>query len=205
LAAAMLAGQAAAGSQAVPKAKTPPPIPVTPTSATPPPIPAETVATTPPPIPPPIPEGPETIRHAADPVGGGLLTWTIQMALVDERMDDKERERIRDTARAHDFSDEQVDELMQAATEGRLSTPAPANLKEGRRWMAEMIDMALIDGSLGRDEHELLIQAGDQFGFSPKELDHLIRDRRKALYAVARHSAGPSSGSGGDHAAIVRR
>lgn len=174
-------------------------------TATPPPIPTETSAAVPPPIPPPIPDAPGTIRQSADPFGGGLLTWTIQMALIDERMDDKERERIRDTARAHDFSDEQVDELMQAAIEGRLSTPAPANLKEGRRWMAEMIDMALIDGSLGRDEHKLLIQAGDQFGFSPKELDQLIRDRRKALYAVAKYAGDPSSGSSGDHAAIVRR
>ena len=49
--------------------------------------------------------------------------------------------------------------------------------------MQEMVDMALVDGSLGRDEHKLLIQAGDQFGFESGEIDHLIRDRRKALRA----------------------
>jgi len=184
---------------------TPPPIPTG--GATPPPLPASSA--TPPPVPgsggtpPPLPAEALTetpSRQVAYPFGAGLLVWTVQMALVDERLDDKERARIRQTARAHDFSDEQVDELMEAASEGRLSTPAPSSLKEGRRWMQEMVDMALVDGSLGRDEHQLLIQAGDQFGFEPGEIDHLIKDRRKALYAVAKQVTAQA----GDHA-VVRR
>jgi len=120
------------------------------------------------------------------PHGTELLVWAVKTALADNQLDARERTMLEQVARHRHVPSQQLDMLIEAAEQGQLESPEPADREQARRWLAAMADVSLSDGVVRRNEYNLLCLVGAQLGLSPYDVKQLLRQRRTDLYQSAR-------------------
>jgi predicted lipid-binding transport protein (Tim44 family)/uncharacterized tellurite resistance protein B-like protein/predicted nucleic acid-binding Zn ribbon protein len=120
------------------------------------------------------------------PRGTELLSWAVKMALADNQLDDGERQLLQRVARHRHVPPEQLETMIQAAEQGQLDTPQPADPEEARRWLVTMADISLSDGRILQSEYQLLCQAGAQLNMNPYDVKQLLRQRRTHMVQAAR-------------------
>lgn len=120
------------------------------------------------------------------PHGTELLAWAVKTALADNQLDAHERSMLEQVARHRHVPPQQLEMLIEAAGQGELDAPEPADPEQARRWLSAMADISLSDGVVRRNEYELLCQAGSQLGMTSYDVKQLLRQRRTHLYQSAR-------------------
>jgi len=120
------------------------------------------------------------------PHGTELLVWAVKTALADNQLDANERSMLEQVARHRHVPSQQLEMLIEAAGQGELDAPEPANPEQAQRWLTAMADISLSDGVVRRNEYKLLCQAGSELGMSAYDVKLLLRQRRTHLYQAAR-------------------
>ncbi len=121
-----------------------------------------------------------------EPHGTDLLAWAVKTALADNQLDARERAMLEQVARHRHVPAHELEMLIEAAGQGQLDAPEPADPDQARDWLSAMADISLSDGVVRRDEYKLLCQAGSQLGMSSYDVKQLLRERRTHLYRSAR-------------------
>ncbi len=120
------------------------------------------------------------------PHGTELLVWAVKLAMADNQLDARERAMLEQVARHRHVPQQQLEMLIEAAAQGQLDAPEPANREQARRWLVAMADIGLSDGVIDRNEYKLLRQVGTHLGMCDYDIKRLLRQRRTHLYQAAR-------------------
>ena len=120
------------------------------------------------------------------PHGTELLVWVVKLAMADNQLDARERAMLEQVARHRHVPQQQLEMLIEAAAQGQLDAPEPANREQARRWLVAMADIGLSDGVIDRNEYKLLRQVGTHLGMCDYDIKRLLRQRRTHLYQAAR-------------------
>jgi uncharacterized tellurite resistance protein B-like protein len=151
--------------------------PVTSAGATPPPPPEAPGVTVPPPVP------------GNGGISGGLeaSAWLINVMLADGKIDPKERKLIFDYTDARGVPKHQAEQLLSQAMQwGKLEAPEPGSKDEARAWLIDMSRMALVDGFVSKEEHQMLLLMGKKLGFSGYDIKQLIAKTKREMYKEAK-------------------
>ena len=125
------------------------------------------------------------VERAASPAPGarGLLDWAVALVRADDEVEDRERRAILRLAEREGIARESVE----AALDGSPgAVPTPRDDGEARAWLAALIELALADGVLKRDERRFLRDAAQGLGVQRAELGRLLKTARTALYRESR-------------------
>ena len=76
------------------------------------------------------------------------MAWVIKTMTADERIDEAEMETITKLAAKVRMPLPEVQGMIEAALEGDLDAPEPVDLKQNRKWLRLMADVALSDGEV---------------------------------------------------------
>jgi uncharacterized tellurite resistance protein B-like protein len=115
-----------------------------------------------------------------------LLSWAIETAMADGRIQDSERSMLTYVAGRHGMSEMLLDALIDATLRSELYLSRPHDLQQAKRWLTAMADVGLADRRMRRAERELLQRVGAGLNMDDREVNRLIRKRRKELYQIAR-------------------
>lgn len=124
-----------------------------------------------------------------DVLPGGLeaSAWMINVLMADGRIDPKERKLLFTYAEACGIPKQRMEQLLtQALQGGIIDAPEPGNRQEARAWLVDMTRMALSDGSISKEEEQLLIHMGKRLGFSIYDLKQVVIKTRRAMYQEAK-------------------
>ncbi|MCP4510829.1 MAG: TerB family tellurite resistance protein, partial [Fuerstiella sp.] len=115
-----------------------------------------------------------------------LLTALSRILTVDGELHDKERRHIIDLAQSRGVPKERLKTIFATATSKDISITVPQNLQQANVFMDHLLRAALVDGKVTRSEHELLLKAGQQIGWSAADLKIALSRIRKELYQQAK-------------------
>jgi hypothetical protein len=115
-----------------------------------------------------------------------LLTALARILTIDGELHDKERKHIVDLAQGRGVSNSRLKTIFATATSKDNPINIPQNLKQANDFMDHLLRAALVDGKITRSEHKLLIQAGQQIGWSAADLKIALARIRKELYQNAK-------------------
>jgi len=115
----------------------------------------------------------------------GLLSLCAEVALTDGELHPRERQALDSLAEHMGVSTDQLEELV-AARGGGSTTPKPRDSREARAWLRHLIELALADGSLSRDERRLLHSAAAGMGLERGLVSQTLREVRSELYKRSR-------------------
>ena len=101
----------------------------------------------------------------------------------DRQLDDRERRLIGQLADQQGIADPLVTSGIDEALLGELDPPQSTDRVTSVLWLARMVDAALVDGRIERDERGLLAEWADHLGMSKQEFKQTVRacwfDRQK--------------------------
>ncbi len=130
--------------------------------------------------PPPIPGGPA-------PSGMEACAWLINVMIADGRITPKERALILRYTSARGMSRHRAESLLAGALEsGKIEAPEPSGKEQARVWLASMVQMALIDGTVSKEEMRILLMFGKKLGWVRYDVQRLIAQTRKRMYTTAK-------------------
>ena len=113
--------------------------------------------------------------------------WMINVLMADGRIDPQERKLLFTYASARGISKQRIEQLLtQALQGGTIDVPEPRNRQEARAWLVDMTRMALADGSISKQEEQLLLHMGKRLGFSPYDLKQVVAKTRRTMYQEAK-------------------
>lgn len=133
------------------------------------------------PVPPPVPGN--------GGISGGVeaSAWLINVMLADGKIDPKERKLIFEYTAARGVPQHQAEQLLSQAMQwGKLEAPEPSSKDEARTWLVDMSRMALADGFVSKEEHQMLLTMGKKLGFSGYDIKHLIAKTKREMYQEAK-------------------
>jgi len=117
----------------------------------------------------------------------GLFRWASALVIADGKVDATEREALESLAAKHGLPADRVQDFLGTAT-SESGVPAPRDTLEARSWLRALVELALADGSLDKNEERFLRHAAQRLGVSQGELATLRRSTRKELYRDSRRS-----------------
>ena len=113
--------------------------------------------------------------------------WMINVLMADGHIDPQERKLLFAYASARGISKQRMEQLLtQALQGGAIDVPEPRNRQESRAWLIDMTRMALADGSISKQEEQLLIHMGKRLGFSLYDLKQVVAKTRRTMYQEAK-------------------
>ena len=115
-----------------------------------------------------------------------LLTALSRILTVDGELHDKERKHIIDLAQSRGVPKDRLKTIFATATSKDIPITVPQNLQQANVFMDHLLRAALVDGKVTRSEHELLLKAGQQVGWSAADLKIALSRIRKELYQQAK-------------------
>jgi hypothetical protein len=115
-----------------------------------------------------------------------LLTALCRILTVDGELHDKERKHIIDLAQSRGVPKDRLKTIFATATSKDIPITVPQNLQQANVFMDHLLHAALVDGKVTRSEHQLLLQAGRQIGWSAADLKIARARIRKELYQQAK-------------------
>jgi hypothetical protein len=107
---------------------------------------------------------PRDTRSDIDPLDS--LTWIIKVLAADRKMHAREKDELIKYAEKNSISSKVVQSLLSDAKRAGLEAPVPPNPQTARRWLADMVDMALVDGEISKDEGRVLVEVGRSAGLA---------------------------------------
>jgi predicted lipid-binding transport protein (Tim44 family) len=133
------------------------------------------------------PASPPIPGHDVLPGGLEASAWMINVLMADGRIDPKERKLLFAYASARGITQQRIEQLLtQALQGGTIDVPEPGNRQEARAWLVDMTRMALADGSISKEEEQLLIHMGKRLGFSIYDLKQVVIKTRRTMYQEAK-------------------
>jgi hypothetical protein len=138
-------------------------------------------------------------RAPSTPSSEGLLTWLVKTSVSDREVSDRERARLGKMAAKAGVSSDRLESLIDAAENGRLETPEPADVQEARAWLTEMAATALMDGRITSQEAQLLRAVGGRVGLVDEDIRMILKQQQAKMYADAQEAMrrGGGNGNGG--------
>ncbi|MEO1978997.1 MAG: TIM44-like domain-containing protein [Fuerstiella sp.] len=115
-----------------------------------------------------------------------LLTELSRILTVDGELHDKERKHIIDLAQSRGVPKDRLKTIFATATSKDIPITVPQNLQQANIFMDHLLRAALVDGKVTRSEHQLLLKAGQQIGWSAADLKIALSRIRKELYQQAK-------------------
>ena len=115
-----------------------------------------------------------------------LLTALSRILTVDGELHDKERDHIINLAESRGVSKDRLKTIFATATSKDIPISVPQNLQQANVFMDHLLRAALVDGKVTRSEQKLLLQAGQQVGWSAADLKIALARIRKELYQQAK-------------------
>lgn len=99
----------------------------------------------------------------------------VSLCAADGSIKDIERIALSKIAYTHDIPLDRLNFMLTKASE--YSYLIPQNNRERERQMADMIQLAWVDGDFAIAEKELIKMVGAKLGFSMPEVDHMLSAR----------------------------
>jgi uncharacterized tellurite resistance protein B-like protein len=118
--------------------------------------------------------------------GRGALAWMISVMLADGQIDARERRALDRIAADHHVDAEELETMMHAAMQGQLQSPQAASSDEARAWLRGMIQIALADGKIHREESRLLRMMAGRVGLNEYDVRQMIKREWSETYTAAR-------------------
>jgi uncharacterized membrane protein YebE (DUF533 family) len=110
----------------------------------------------------------------------------VQMMHADGQIDPAERRLLSRTAALYRGPPDALEQILDAAVQGRLHVPDPTSRAESNRWFKAMAAAALADGTLQAEERQLLHATGARAGLSPYDIDQTLKSQQTQRLAAAR-------------------
>ena len=114
------------------------------------------------------------------------LEWTVRVALVDGKLDAKEREALESLADKCDVPRDRLEALLAEAASASSESAEPRSPTEARQWLESMVRLAVADGRVSRAEMKLLEPAGARINYTAVDLRHMVRKEHRRLYRESR-------------------
>jgi uncharacterized tellurite resistance protein B-like protein len=115
-----------------------------------------------------------------------LLAALARVLMVDGELHEKERRYITELAESRGIRTTRLKAILATATSKEVSINVPQNLAQSKMFMDQLLRATLVDGSIKQVEFELLLQAGQEIGWSAADLKLGIKRIRKELYQQAK-------------------
>lgn len=115
-----------------------------------------------------------------------LLTALARILTVDGELHEKERQHILEFAQRRGIPKDRLKAVFATATSQEIAINLPTDIHQGRAFMDHLLRAALVDGKVTRSEHETLLQACQQIGWSATDLKMAMAKTRRELYQQAR-------------------
>lgn len=115
-----------------------------------------------------------------------LLAALARVLMIDGELHEKERQHITELAKRHGIRDERLKTILATATSKDVTINVPQSREQGKMFMDHLLCAALIDGKVKRVEYELLLQVGQQIGWSAADVKLGLARVRLELYQQAR-------------------
>jgi hypothetical protein len=149
--------------------------------------PVEHDITTPPPIPgAPVPSS-----------GIEACAWLINVMIADGQINPKERALILRYTSARGMSRLKAESLLAGALQaGKIEAPEPNSTKQARAWLCAMVQMALVDGTVSKEEMHILLMFGKKLGWVRYDVQRLIAKTRRRMYEAAKTNLKRSKNKG---------
>jgi predicted lipid-binding transport protein (Tim44 family) len=138
------------------------------------------------PAPHPIPSRNGAYAESIPLSNAGLLARMVQMMHADGQIDPAERRLLSRTAALYRVPPDALEQILDAAVQGRLHVPDPTSRAESNRWFKAMAAAALADGTLQAEERQLLHATGARAGLSPYDIDQTLKSQQTQRLAAAR-------------------
>jgi hypothetical protein len=120
------------------------------------------------------------LRSSESPTTNPLdgLAWIIKVLAADGKIHDQEKERLFAYARRNSISPQIVESLLNTEKLADVEGAQPPDRKTARRWLDDMVEMALVDGEISQDERRVLVEVGCSTGLANSDINLLIAKRR---------------------------
>ena len=115
-----------------------------------------------------------------------LLTALSRILTVDGELHEKERQHICDLAESRGVPKDRLKAIFATATSKDIPITVPKDRAQANVFMDHLLRAALIDGKVTRAEHQLLLKASQQIGWSPADLKMGLARVRKELFQQAK-------------------
>lgn len=115
-----------------------------------------------------------------------LLTALSRILTVDGELHDKERRHLIQLARSRGVSEDRLKTIFATATSKDMPIIVPQDLRQANVFMDHLLRAALVDGRVTRSEHQLLLKASQQIGWSAADLKIALARNRRELYQQAK-------------------
>jgi uncharacterized tellurite resistance protein B-like protein len=125
----------------------------------------------------------ETDRFLNEPE---LLPALARILTVDGELHAKEREHIINLAESRGVSKARLKTIFATAKSQDIPINVPRNRQQANVFMDHLLRAALVDGKVTRGERDLLINAGNQIGWTAADLKMAHARIRKELYQQAK-------------------
>jgi hypothetical protein len=123
----------------------------------------------------------------ADPLSSADVVALMASAIfADGRATDQELAALNRFADSRGIAPDSVRLTLDAARQGRLETPKPASGEQAEAMLKGLIRSSLADYTLSDQEVGLLDDFARKLGLAPNQLEQMIAEERKDLYARAR-------------------
>jgi uncharacterized tellurite resistance protein B-like protein len=123
---------------------------------------------------------------ATHPSDAAMVGWMVRMLLSDGSTSSAEHDVLRQLAHRRRVTDQQLETMLHAASEGMLQSPEPATREEAVEWLRSMASVAMADGKVHRDEVLMLQRVGGRYGFTSHDFKLMLNRARNDLLAEAK-------------------
>lgn len=125
----------------------------------------------------------ETDRFLNEPE---LLTALSRILAVDGELHEKERAHIVAMAESRGVDKRRLKTIFNTAAADDVPIQLPEDRRQADLFMDHLLRAALVDGKVKRAEHDLLLQTGEQLGWTRVDLKMAIARTRKELFQQAK-------------------
>lgn len=121
-----------------------------------------------------------------------IVEWLAKIMLADGVIDNKEWEFLLYEGKKLGVSEARINAIIASLRMSQNygyddSVPTFDSFIESQNFLRLLIRMALADGQLSDDERRVIINCGKKFGYAPIDINVLINNERKIMFAEAKN------------------
>lgn len=115
-----------------------------------------------------------------------LAAWMVAVMLADQRIDDEERELLRQYGAKRNIPETRMAQLIRAVENGQMQSPEPRDRQQAGDWLEEMAAMAVADGFVDDREKRALKTLATRLGMTDVDIQQVLARKRRETYQKAR-------------------
>jgi uncharacterized tellurite resistance protein B-like protein len=108
------------------------------------------------------------------------------MMWADGVIDERERTALQKLGRRRGLSAEQIDTVVNTSQSEDIELPTPETPQQAMRFLDQLVDLSLSDGSLSSAERQLLFHSGERFGLAEADVRNAIARRTRERFQGAK-------------------